>query len=731
MTMDRSLDSARTFLEHVHRIASSHGELPPTTSLPIGGARAMSRLVLAHPAFGRRSRRDVQLRLFGATEDPELEALRDQSMGYLVGGALALGMTGHPLDELAPALVLAATSVDPESLLQRRHLLRDRPIGPPVPLLDDWLDKYAVFRRRACFAGVIKAVVELGKWAGQRSTADATGITGIVGPTLCGGNQITIVGTGFGTTQPADTSVYVPVVGGGCRPATVGQWADNAITVTLPPDVSAGCVGFVRGFATYQEPQQVTGELSICIGAAAEIWTKGFGKVTTPVVPCPPCLPGGQNRIYVAGPPVINTFRFTPAHVAPGGQPVLSWDVTNATSAQIAKVSGNGPALALANPLPLSGSITLPPVGGLVPVTGRYRLTASSACGSRTADAEFTMTRTPTLSILRIEAVQAIQKTDKSVRLTANRRTAVRVFVDSGMTDGFDLGFGPNRAGGLTGTVYAENVATGATWSCGPPWPVNSTASPAPNRDLLGDALNFDVPLAACNGTVRLRAVIEMPSKLGQPPLSWTTSSVTVSFTPKPTQEMLPLLITDPSSTSPAPTMADLFANLRGPAAVHPFPENGFVLNPPLLWTLGPLENLKSGIVWSWLVAKIAATIFLFPSTPVGGIRTGVVPNDPLYPWGGMALPRVGATAPSFISVAGNPGTFAHELAHAYGLLHANSCGPAGPYGALPLTISDPGLDVVARSILPAGTSELMSYCRPQWPSIEHWDYIFDRIAIS
>jgi len=691
----------------------------------------MSRLVLGHPAFTDGSPPDAQLRLFGPTEDSELEALRGQSVSYLVAGALALGIAGHKLDELAPALLLAATSVDPESLLLRQRLLRDRPFGPPIPMIDDWLDKYDLFKGRACFAGVIKAVLELGKWAGQRSTADANGISGILGSALCGGNQITIQGSGFGGSQPADTKIYVPVAGGGCREAAVQNWADSAITVTLPSDVGEGCVGFVRGMGTFREPQQVTGELSICIGAAAEIWTKGFDKVNTPIVTCPPCLPGGQNRLYIAGPPAINTFRFTPSHVEPGGQPVLSWNVGNATSIQIVGISGNGPSLALANPVPPSGALTLAPLGGLVPVVGRYRLTASNACGTKSADAEFTMTRKPTLSITRIEAVQGIQRVDNSVRLTANRRTAVRVFVDSGMTDGFDLGFGANRVGGLTGTVYAENLTTGAAWNCGPAWPVNSQASPMPNRDLLGDSINFDVPLAACNGTVRLRAVIELPGAAGQPPLSWTTSSVTVSFTPKPTQEMLPLLITDPSSTSPAPTMADLFTSLTGPAGAHPFPENGFVLNPALNWTLGPLENLKSGIIWSLLIAKIAATFFIFPSTPVGGIRIGMVPNDPLYPWGGMALPRLGVTAPSLIAVAGDPGTCTHELGHAYGLLHANSCGPAGPYGALPLTISDPGLDVARRAIVPAGTAEMMTYCRPQWPSVEHWDYIFDRIAIS
>jgi hypothetical protein len=130
-------------------------------------------------------------------------------------------------------------------------------------------------------------------------------------------------------------------------------------------------------------------------------------------------------------------------------------------------------------------------------------------------------------------------------------------------------------------------------------------------------------------------------------------------------------------------------------------------------------------------VTKIATMIFLFPSTPVGGIRSAIVPGDATYAWGGMALPRVGAMAPSFIVRAGLPQTCAHELGHAYGYLHVNCGSPAGPYdGNLPLTISDPGVDVLARSITAAGSSELMTYCGPRWPSVEHWSLLFRSIPI-
>jgi hypothetical protein len=726
-------EGAIAFVEQVLQIGGWKGEGPPPTSLPEAGARQLTRIVLAHPAVADGVRSEEPLALFGPTDDRGLEDLRYDSLGFLLSGALALGMNGRSLDDLAEPLLHAAVAPDPTSLLLRRQLVR-KPFEPPPKLPPEWLDKLNEFMGRACFAGVIDAVLELGKWAGGRSTADANGISSVSPASVCPGAQLTISGAGFGATQPADTKVYGPTTGG-CREAAVQSWSDTTIVVVLPGDVVAGCVGFVRGGgAVLGEPQRVTGELTICVGAVAEQWTRGFSKVGgATIVSCPPCLPGGQNRIQSAGRPIVNTFRFTPAQVEPGGQPVLSWSVSNATSLQIVRIGTTGPALTLPSPLPMAGSITLPPVGGLVPVTGHYRLTATNNCGQSTADAQFTMTRTPKLGVTRIEVVQSIQTVGNTVRLTANRMTAVRVFVDSGITDGFDLGAGPGRVAGVTASLMAESLDDGSVRSCGAPWP-GSQANPSPNRDVLADSFNFDVPLAACRGNVRFRAVVEVKGPPGAPPVSFATGSTDVSFTPKPSQELLPLLITDPSSASPAPTMANFFANLNGlggPARAQPFPASGFAVNPPLSMTLSPVENLAIGLVWSVLVAKIATMIFLFPSTPVGGIRTGIVPNDGSYPWGGMALPRVGLTVPSFIVQAGMPQTTAHELAHTYGQLHVNCGSPAGPFGGLPLTISDPGLDIPSRSITPAGSSELMTYCNPQWPSIPHWDTIFNSIPVS
>jgi hypothetical protein len=136
-----------------------------------------------------------------------------------------------------------------------------KPFEEPPPAIPEWLDRIDDFIKRNCFAGVVGAVLELGKYAGSAGTSDATGISSLSPTSVCPGTKLTISGSGFGATQPANTKVYVPS-GGGCREATVTRWSDTAIDVTLPADVSAGCVGFVRGGTqSFGGLQKVTGEL--------------------------------------------------------------------------------------------------------------------------------------------------------------------------------------------------------------------------------------------------------------------------------------------------------------------------------------------------------------------------------------------------------------------------------------------------------------------------------------
>jgi hypothetical protein len=382
--------------------------------------------------------------------------------------------------------------------------------------------------------------------------------------------------------------------------------------------------------------------------------------------------------------------------------------------------------------LPFAGSYTLPPVTDLVPITGQYRLTATNRCGDTLVVAEFSMRRIPLLSVTRIEVVQSIQTPTNTVPLVTNRRTAVRVFVDSGISDGFDFGTGegPNRVGNLHAVLEAENLDTGAVFDCGYPWGGPRLAGPALDRDVLGDSINFDVPLAACEGNVQFRATVTQPG----PPASTSppaSGSVDVTFAPLGKQEILPFLITDTSSPRPAPTMSDFYACLDGPVRAHPFPDNGFTINPPLSHTLPAGESLYVGAEWQWLAMRLSTMIFLFPSQPVGGLRMAITPNDGRFPWGGMTLPRGGLAAPAMVVQARMAATCTHEMGHAAGLLHV-PCGNAGwPFGGLPLTISDPGLDVFARHLFRTGTNETMGYCSPDWPSIPHYGHMHKSIPFA
>ena len=201
------------------------------------------------------------------------------------------------------------------------------------------------------------------------------------------------------------------------------------------------------------------------------------------------------------------------------------------------------------------------------------------------------------------------------------------MFVDSGISDGFDFGVGdgPNRVGNLHAVLVAENLDSGAVFDCGYPWGGPRLAGPVLDRDVLGDSINFDVPLAACDGNVQFRATVTQPGPAASSAAP-ASGSVNVSFAPLGKQEFLPFLVTDPSSALPTPTMGGFYSCLAGPESAHPFPDNGFTINPPLAHTLAAAESLRVPANWTWLVMRLSTMLFLFPSQPVAGVRMAVVP---------------------------------------------------------------------------------------------------------
>jgi len=671
----------------------------------------------------------VRLDLFHHTDDPVLAELRINALDVLVIGAIALTRSGYDLDKLAPELVRFAADPTPDAIARRRVLLGEWPFGPHPILPREFLLPIEEFLRHTCVVGVTGALRNVGGWA-IKATTDADGITSLVPASICAGATFSILGSGFGARRPPGTDVMVPSIDGGWITATVVSWSATTIVVQAPARIGPGCVGFARKSSPQGPiPENVVGELEHCFGPSAGRWDRlddphifGFGDG-------PPCLPSGANRLTAAGPPLIQSFDTANQFVEPGGFINLTWATRNATAVTITRVSTAGPAVP-AGTLPLSGTLTVGAFNGTTPVTATYELVATNACGSVRRSIGVALRARANLSILGVEVVQSVQRSDNSVRLVAGQRTAVRVFVDSGIRNGFNSGAGANELAGIQVTVLARPIGGGPTFVCNGPWSLTVHAKPAVDRNAIGDSFTFDVPVAACSGSVRFEVTARIPVGIGSIATSTVSSAVQIDFHPKATQELLPILITDSVNPNPTPTFAEYLANLAGPRELQPFTDTGFQVNPPLSWSTGIL-NLRNGFGWSMMLTRITTTMFLFPNTPVGGIRTGVVANDGAYTWGGLAVPPIAVTVPSLICQINSAQTFAHELGHTYGLMHVNCGGPAGPYDArLPLSTDEPGIDVRNRSLIPSGSNELMSYCGPQWVSTAHWDAMFERIPV-
>ena len=323
--------------------------------------------------------------------------------------------------------------------------------------------------------------------------------------------------------------VMFPKRSGGCVEARVTAWSDIAVTVVVPDSVGPGCVGFAEAGTPpdVEAASTFAGELERCIGPAAfEVAAKirYLGGVVPPP-PCPDCLAGGANR-FDGGAPVIETFTANFGHdvvVEPGDHVILRWSVRNAQTLGLTRTSPQGPFAPPPAPLPASGSLDLGAFTGSSPVTANYALTAANGCGSEPPWAVVVkLLRVPKLSIAAIEVVQVIQRPDNSVRLVAHKRTVARVFVDSGVTDGFNYGAGPNVVPDIVGNVVVYPVGRGFGTNGKPLTPRVLAVTPTspvavpPSIRSRGDpshSLTFELPTADLDGQVRIDAQVAVAGR--------------------------------------------------------------------------------------------------------------------------------------------------------------------------------------------------------------------------
>lgn len=738
------------------------GLMPAGFELDASAAKAFVGVLSVHPAFSEHRRLGINLAILGLSDaDPNIASVRRDAADVLVTGALAFGVLGLS-ETLIEPLMQVALGAETFSTVVRRTLLGFQPVGedgwPPIP---DWLGDFDdPGRRFGCVAGIQDALTGfMLAVRGSQSTSYATGITALSPKVGCDGTLVRIQGSGFGATQPPDVSVLFPHAAGKCVKADVVSWSDTEVQARAPAGVGTGCVGFVRQvtlgagageFAAASE--QLAGELEGCLGMAASNVAQAL-RTASPVgvISCPPCLPGLVNR-FSGGGPGIGAFTAnggTDITVEPDTLVILRWQTVGATSVSLTRSSGSGPLFPVTGQLPVNGSHVAGFFAGSRPSTTTYRLTVTNACGSVSRTVTVRLQKEPKLAISAIEVVQVIQRSGNSVRLVSRKRTVVRVFVNSGLTGGFDYGSGPNIVPGVSGRVTAFPATAGFGSDGTPlsPGSVNALPVGTHSRAVATHSLNVELPIAACTGQVRIDVRLAAPGHEQDLGGSFVAvGSTTVTFIDKPNQNVEPMLVVDTINGLGPPTIAQYNASLQQARTMFPIADAGFVLAAPITLATGTGRNLTTLGAWSSLLNEVQTMAFVHG----GAIRTAVVPRDPgtlmfagspaRYSLNGIGSPRIGALMPGLVAQVGVPGTFAHEMGHSCGLRHAPCCTNFWDLqdSRLPGGTEDVGFDVPLNVLIPAGRGELMSYCgdlsrcpgSARWPSIATWDILFDTLPI-
>ncbi|WP_128429432.1 hypothetical protein [Streptomyces cyaneus] len=339
----------------------------------------------------------------------------------------------------------------------------------------------------------------------------------------------------------------------------------------------------------------------------------------------------------------------------------------------------------------------------------------------------------PRLRVLRIEVVQSLQSMSNSLRLARGKAAVARVFVASGINNGYNAGVGPGYQAGVTGELRVTDPRSGVELFTGTLIGTSSIDAPPARTSQRGNAshsLNFWLPgeaLATDHVTFEARVFVAGKEQLGG---GWVaTGSTTLALPDKRgPQIMQPLLIASTVAGTTAPSLQDFVRALQG--ARDRFPIRDFELAPPLVLSTDRDLSTRSG--WSGLLHDISSWTGLASQIP--GIVAGLVDAGPLRAAHGIGSQRhFFWNRPRLVSIP-SATVLAHEMGHTYGLGHARFSGSEDHIDSrLPAEgrTNETGFHMSTGRAIPSGSPEIMGYDgADSWPCVATYDVFYNDMPI-
>lgn len=337
--------------------------------------------------------------------------------------------------------------------------------------------------------------------------ADPYTITRLSPATPCSGEQLTIHGRNFGHA-PGEV---VFESGDGDVVVSPDSWSDTEVTVTVPPDATAGEIGLVI----------TRGAVSVC--------DKYFVKRAPPTKESITTWNGAKPSVSIHSPDELTENCF-----APGETVDIDWsyrpkslsDVTismeDVDSKTVSTASG-------------TWSVTVPSdISERTELT--MRIEASNECGESVDENSITVDVEPSLSIDDVEVTQGIQSftvgsggPDNGLNTIEGKDTIVRVYVSADRN-----GFNDDEVPDVTGSLRVVGEQTlqpinGSSPTGGPAANPSITAVANPSRAETDDSLNFRIPAALASGQQTFDIYVQGPEICGS--RASTTTDVTWNWT--------------------------------------------------------------------------------------------------------------------------------------------------------------------------------------------------------